>query len=207
MPRASVTSSAAVNRPGGPAPCGCSRGPRSPWGRAAQTGRHDGHQTRISRSRRTWLWPAPACVGPAAAPDTAAAPQRPVGKRMARIGAAIAVAGLAAAGIAGRAARAALAASFTVLGHLHWIWIPAAIVLKRRPWPPLRSCCADCSRPAGPASASGRCWPLPMRPTRCRSRCPWPDPSWPPPSPSALQRPRRRCPAGRLVAAGRRGEL
>jgi hypothetical protein len=79
---------------------------------------------------------------------------------MARIGAAIAVAGLAAAGIAGRAARAALAASFTVLGHLHWIWIPAAIVLKRRPWPPLRSCCADCSRPAGqrrrPADA-GHC--------------------------------------------------
>jgi hypothetical protein len=46
---------------------------------------------------------------------------------MARLGAAIAVAGLAAAGIAGRAA---LAASFTVLGHLHWIWIPAAIVLE-----------------------------------------------------------------------------
>jgi pimeloyl-ACP methyl ester carboxylesterase/uncharacterized membrane protein YbhN (UPF0104 family) len=37
------------------------------------------------------------------------------------------VAGLAAAGIAGRPA---LAASFTVLGHLHWIWIPAAVVLE-----------------------------------------------------------------------------
>ena len=46
---------------------------------------------------------------------------------MARTAAAIAVAGLAAAGIAGRAA---LAASFTVLDHLHWIWIPAAIVLE-----------------------------------------------------------------------------
>jgi CelD/BcsL family acetyltransferase involved in cellulose biosynthesis len=46
---------------------------------------------------------------------------------MARIAAAIAVAGLAAAAVAGRAA---LAASFTVLGHLHFIWIPAAIVLE-----------------------------------------------------------------------------
>src|SRR4029077_9249975 len=39
----------------------------------------------------------------------------------------IAVAGFAAAGIAGRGA---LAASFTVLGPLHWIWIPAAMVLE-----------------------------------------------------------------------------
>ena len=78
-------------------------------------------------SRRTWLWPAPASVGTAAAPDTSAAPRRSVGKRVARTAAAIAVAGLAAAGIA---ERAALAASFAVLGHLHWIWIPAAIVLE-----------------------------------------------------------------------------
>ncbi len=127
MPRASVTSSAAVNRPRSPVPCGRLRGPR-PHG-AAWLRQADMTATRpaSAASRRTWLWPAPACVSTAAAPNTAAAPQRPVGKRMAHIGAAIAVAGLAAAGIAGRAT---LAASFTVLGHLHWIWIPAAIVLE-----------------------------------------------------------------------------
>jgi uncharacterized membrane protein YbhN (UPF0104 family) len=126
MPRASVTSSAAVNRPGRPASCGHLRGPR-PRG-AAWLRQADMTFTRppSAGSRRIWLWPAPACVS-TAEPNTAAAPQRPVGKRMARIGAAIAVAGLAAAGIAGRAT---LAASFTVLGHLHWIWIPAAIVLE-----------------------------------------------------------------------------
>jgi pimeloyl-ACP methyl ester carboxylesterase/uncharacterized membrane protein YbhN (UPF0104 family) len=41
--------------------------------------------------------------------------------------AAVAVAALAAAAVA---ERAALAASFAVLGHLHWIWIPAAIALE-----------------------------------------------------------------------------
>jgi len=43
------------------------------------------------------------------------------------VAAAIAVAALAAAGAAGRAT---LAASLPLLGHLHWIWIPAAIVLE-----------------------------------------------------------------------------
>ena len=47
---------------------------------------------------------------------------------MARIAAAIvAIAALAAAGVAGRAA---VAASFAVLGHLHWLWIPAAVLLE-----------------------------------------------------------------------------
>jgi putative heme transporter len=41
--------------------------------------------------------------------------------------AAVAVAALAAAGVA---ERAAVAASFAGLGHLHWLWIPAAIVLE-----------------------------------------------------------------------------
>jgi uncharacterized membrane protein YbhN (UPF0104 family) len=49
-------------------------------------------------------------------------------KRAARAGAtALAVAVLAAAGIT---ERATLAASLTVLGHLHWIWIPVAVVLE-----------------------------------------------------------------------------
>src|SRR6267154_6094002 len=49
-------------------------------------------------------------------------------KCAARAGAtALAVAVLAAAGIT---ERAALAASLTVLGHLHWIWIPVAVVLE-----------------------------------------------------------------------------
>jgi hypothetical protein len=47
---------------------------------------------------------------------------------VARIAAAIvAIASLAAAGVAGRAA---VAESFTVLGHLHWLWIPAAVLLE-----------------------------------------------------------------------------
>jgi pimeloyl-ACP methyl ester carboxylesterase/uncharacterized membrane protein YbhN (UPF0104 family) len=50
---------------------------------------------------------------------------------VARIAAAIvAIAALAAAGVAGVAGRAAVAASFTVLGHLHWLWIPAAVLLE-----------------------------------------------------------------------------
>jgi uncharacterized membrane protein YbhN (UPF0104 family) len=49
-------------------------------------------------------------------------------KRAARAGAtALAVAVLAAVGIT---ERATLAASLTVLGHLHWIWIPVAVVLE-----------------------------------------------------------------------------
>src|SRR5580704_4011758 len=33
-------------------------------------------------------------------------------------------------GVAGVAGRAAVAASFAVLGHLHWLWIPAAVLLE-----------------------------------------------------------------------------
>src|SRR6202008_3254761 len=52
----------------------------------------------------------------------------PGSKQAARIAAAIvAIAALAAAGVAGRAA---VAASFGVLGHLHWLWIPAAVLLE-----------------------------------------------------------------------------
>ena len=44
---------------------------------------------------------------------------------MARLAAAmVAVAALVVAGVAGRAA---VAASFAVLGHLSWLWIPAAV--------------------------------------------------------------------------------
>src|ERR1035438_1933921 len=32
--------------------------------------------------------------------------------------------------VAGVAERAAVAASFAVLGHLHWLWIPAAVLLE-----------------------------------------------------------------------------
>jgi pimeloyl-ACP methyl ester carboxylesterase/uncharacterized membrane protein YbhN (UPF0104 family) len=47
---------------------------------------------------------------------------------VARVAAAIvAVAALAAAGVAGRTA---VAASFAVLAHLHWLWIPAAVLLE-----------------------------------------------------------------------------
>ena len=51
---------------------------------------------------------------------------------------------------------------------------------------------------------SGRCWPPPTRPTHCRSRCRWPAPSWPPPSPSGVSPgrvPMPRWPAGRCWPA------
>jgi uncharacterized membrane protein YbhN (UPF0104 family) len=76
-----------------------------------------------------------AAIAPARGP--ASRPARPGGgpasprrgsKRAARAGAAaLAVAVLSVAGIT---ERAALAASLTVLGHLHWIWIPVTVVLE-----------------------------------------------------------------------------
>jgi putative heme transporter len=70
----------------------------------------------------------------AAAPPTAAAlGTAPVrehrrGKQVARIAAAaVAAAALVAGGVA---ERAAVAVSFAMLAHLHWLWIPAAIVLE-----------------------------------------------------------------------------
>jgi uncharacterized membrane protein YbhN (UPF0104 family) len=64
----------------------------------------------------------------AAIPGSWPAPPRRGSKRLARAAAAaFAVAMLAAAGLA---ERAALAASLTVLGHLHWIWIPVTVVLE-----------------------------------------------------------------------------
>jgi putative heme transporter len=79
-------------------------------------------------ARRTWFRPAPRCLpGTTTGPDAAPA-QRPGSKQAARITAGIvAIATLAAAGVAGKAA---VAASFTVLGHLHWLWIPAAVLLE-----------------------------------------------------------------------------
>ena len=50
---------------------------------------------------------------------------------MARVAAAsVALASAAALAVAGVTERAAVAASFTVLGHLHWLWIPAALLLE-----------------------------------------------------------------------------
>src|ERR1700691_3421404 len=61
-------------------------------------------------------------------PDTAPAPPRPRGHPVPRIaGAALAVTAVAAAGVAGRTE---VAASFALLGHLHWLWIPAAVLLE-----------------------------------------------------------------------------
>jgi pimeloyl-ACP methyl ester carboxylesterase len=44
--------------------------------------------------------------------------------------ASVALAAVTALAVAGVAERAAVAASFTVLGHLHWLWIPAALLLE-----------------------------------------------------------------------------
>jgi putative heme transporter len=61
-------------------------------------------------------------------PASASAPEVRTARRVART--AVAAAGLAAVAAAGVAERTAVAASFAVLGHLHWLWIPAAIILE-----------------------------------------------------------------------------
>jgi putative heme transporter len=86
-------------------------------------------------ARRTWLRPAPRCLLATAAAQgattslhTAPARRRWGSKQVVRI----AVAALAAVALvaAGAAERTTVAASFAVLGHLHWLWIPAAVVLE-----------------------------------------------------------------------------
>ena len=153
-------------------------------------------------ARRTWRPRVPGRAG-TAAPGTAAAPWRRAGKRVARAAAAaVAVAVVAVAGVTGRPA---LAASFALLGHLRWIWIPAAIAGESASMAAfaimLRRLLA-----AGGASVGVR----PMlatvyAPTRCRSRFRWPGPSWPRLSPSAASPGRARMPrwpAGRCWPAG-----
>jgi pimeloyl-ACP methyl ester carboxylesterase/uncharacterized membrane protein YbhN (UPF0104 family) len=49
---------------------------------------------------------------------------------VAAAGAALAAVAAVAVAVAGVAERTALTASFTVLGHLHWFWIPAALLLE-----------------------------------------------------------------------------
>jgi uncharacterized membrane protein YbhN (UPF0104 family) len=61
-------------------------------------------------------------------PASASAPEVRKARRAART--AVAAAGVAAVAAAGVAERTAVAASFAVLGHLHWLWIPAAIILE-----------------------------------------------------------------------------
>jgi putative heme transporter len=82
-----------------------------------------------SADGRTWLRPPPPRrVGTAAAPDTAPAPERQGSQLAARIAAAaVAVAALAGAAVT---QRSVVAASVALLGHLHWLWAPAAIVLE-----------------------------------------------------------------------------
>jgi hypothetical protein len=82
----------------------------------------------LADGRRTWLRPAPPCrAGTAAAPDAAPVPEYRGSQRLARAAAAaVAVAALA----AGVTERSTVAASFALLGHLHWLWAPAAIMLE-----------------------------------------------------------------------------
>ena len=94
--------------------------------------------TRPASAGRLWPWLRPESRGPegatAAAPPTAAilgtAPVREHrrGKHAARIAAAAVGAAALVVGVV--AERAAVAASFAMLAHLHWLWIPAAIVLE-----------------------------------------------------------------------------
>src|ERR1700690_1525395 len=77
---------------------------------------------------RTWPRPAPGRrAGMCAVPGRAPAPQRRDAKRAARAVAAVAGLALVAGGVA---ERASVAASFAVLAHLHWLWIPAAVTLE-----------------------------------------------------------------------------
>ena len=88
--------------------------------------------TRHSSAGALWTWfrPAPRCLlGTTPGPDAALALRRRGRKQAARIAAAIvAIAALAAVGVAGQSAAAE---SFAVLGHLHGLWIPAAVLLYR----------------------------------------------------------------------------
>lgn len=79
--------------------------------------------------RRARLRPAPTGrPGTAPAPHTAGAPGRSRKVRIARIAAALgAVAAVAGAGVA---ERSVAAASFARLGHVRWLWIPAALMLE-----------------------------------------------------------------------------
>jgi pimeloyl-ACP methyl ester carboxylesterase len=81
-------------------------------------------------ARRTWLRLLPQRFLGAAGPD--AVPAQPArGKHAARIAAAtVAMAAMAALTAAGVAERAAVAASFAVLGHLSWFWIPGAVLFE-----------------------------------------------------------------------------
>jgi uncharacterized membrane protein YbhN (UPF0104 family)/alpha-beta hydrolase superfamily lysophospholipase len=79
-------------------------------------------------ARRTWFRPARRWLPGTAAGQVAAPAQRPGRQQMARFAAA--GAGIAALAAAGVAARATVAASLTALGHLHWQWIPAAVLLE-----------------------------------------------------------------------------
>jgi uncharacterized membrane protein YbhN (UPF0104 family) len=75
-------------------------------------------------TRRTWFRPAPR----RRVATTTVGRRRWGRKAVARIAAA--TLGLAALAAGGVAERAELAASFAVLGHLHWFWIPAAVLLE-----------------------------------------------------------------------------
>ena len=129
-------------------------------------------------------------------------------KHVARIAAAsVALASVTALAVAGVAERASVADSFTVLGHLHWLWIPAALLLEFASMAAfaimLRRLLA-----AGGASVGIR----PMLATAYAANAvsvsvPLAGPPGhglhvPPLHPAG-----RGCPAGRLVAAGRRGDL
>src|SRR6202042_272024 len=88
--------------------------PRGASGRASRdarsgTGRHDDHQTPNSRGEQA---------------------RGPHGGRRGRADGGAALTGGAALAVAALAERAAVAASFAVLGHLHWLWIPAALLLE-----------------------------------------------------------------------------
>src|SRR5579863_10400797 len=82
--------------------------------------------------RRTRLPSAsPRLPGTTAGPDSASPSQRPGRRYRARgVGAVVAVAATVALAVAAVAQRAAVTASFGVLGHLHSLWIPAALLLE-----------------------------------------------------------------------------
>ena len=111
--------------------------------------------------------------------------------------ASVALAAVTALAVAAVAQRAAVAASFAVLGHLHWLCIPAALLLE---FASMAAFAIMLRRLLAAGGASVGIRPMlatATRPTRCRSRFRWPGRPWPRPSRSAASPGRARMPRWR----------
>ena len=98
-----------------------------------------------------------------------------------------------------------LAASVATLGHLRWIWIPAAIVLESASMAALAGMQRRLLAAGGARVRVRSMLATTLGPMRCRSRFHWLGQSWAQPSPSAASPGRAqtlRWPYGRWSSAG-----